>query len=77
MTQQSQAPASQERQIAIYPCPFGKKFVVTIEPRTIAWPSKDFRSFEDANKHAQALRAQHGWSVLDKTGRPSAGELPA
>lgn len=66
-----------DRQIAIYPCPFGRKFIVTIEPRSIAWPSKDFRSFADASARAQALHDQHGWPVIDKTGGQAAGEMLA
>lgn len=57
-----------DRAITIGECVFGGRFVVTIEPRSIAWPSQEFRAFADADKHAQALSAHHGWPVINKTG---------
>lgn len=54
--------------IVITECVFGKRFVVSIEPRTIAWRSYEFRSHAEALACATALREAHGWPVTDKTG---------
>lgn len=54
--------------ITINSCVFGGRYIVTVEPRSVAWPSMEFRTFADANKHAQALGAHHGWPVIDQTG---------
>ena len=56
------------RSISIHSCVFVRRFVVTVEPRSIDWPSREFRSFADADKHAQVLQAHHCWPVVDKTG---------
>jgi hypothetical protein len=57
-----------DRTIHIRACVFGGRFVVTVEPRTIDLPSSEFRTHADAERHANALAAHHGWPVVDKTG---------
>ena len=57
-----------ERSITIEACVFGGRYAVTVQPRSIAWPSMEFRTHVDADKHAKALSAHHGWQVVDKTG---------
>lgn len=56
------------RIISINACVFGGRFVVTVEPRTVDLPSSEFRTHADAERHAKALAAHHGWPVADKTG---------
>lgn len=53
--------------IVIGECVFGGRFVVTFEPRSIAWPSLEFRTYPDALACAQARHAAHGWPIEDKT----------
>lgn len=54
--------------IVISECVFGKRFVVSIEPRTIAWRSYEFRTHVEALACANAHREAHGWPVIDRTG---------
>ncbi|WP_140159579.1 hypothetical protein [Sphingobium sp. GW456-12-10-14-TSB1] len=57
--------------IVISECVFGGRFVVTFEPRTIAWRSLEFRSHAEALACADAHHKAHSWPVIDKTGGPS------
>lgn len=61
------APAEQPT-ILLSECVFGGRFVVSIEPRRIDRPSREFRTFGEARTLADALHLKHGWAVEDKTG---------
>lgn len=52
--------------IIIAECVFGGRFVVTFEPRSISWPSLEFRSHGEAVKCANARHEAHGWEVIDQ-----------
>lgn len=54
-------------QIIIGECVFGARYVVTFEPRSIAWPSLEFRTYSEALACAQARHEVHGWPIIDKT----------
>lgn len=54
--------------IVINECVFGGRYVVTFEPRSIAWPSLEFRTHAEALSCADARHKAHGWPVIDKTG---------
>lgn len=53
--------------IKIAKCVFGGRFVVTFEPRSISWPSLEFRTHGEAVKCANARHEAHGWEVIDQT----------
>lgn len=55
-------------QIVINECVFGGRYVVTFEPRSIAWPSLEFRTYGEALACAEARQEAHGWPITDKTG---------
>ncbi|MFB0875328.1 MULTISPECIES: hypothetical protein [unclassified Sphingobium] len=52
--------------IVMSECVFGGRYVVTFEPRSIAWPSLEFRAYPDALACARARSAAHGWPIIDK-----------
>lgn len=56
-----------DRSIHIDACVFGGRYIVSFEPRSIAWPSVEFRTYEDALACAEARHAAHGWPIIDKT----------
>lgn len=53
--------------IIITKAAIGGRFVVTFEPRSIAWPSLEFRTHGEAVKCANARHEAHGWEVIDQT----------
>ena len=53
--------------IIISECVFGGRYVVTFEPRSIAWPSLEFRTYPEAMACAQARNEAHGWPIEDQT----------
>jgi len=57
-----------QRTITISECVFGGRYVVSFEPRSIAWPSLEFRNHDDALTCAEARHRAHGWPITDKTG---------
>ena len=57
-----------ERAITINECVFGGRFVVSFEPRSIAWPSLEFRTYPEARACADARQKAHGWPITDRTG---------
>lgn len=57
-----------DRTITVNVCVFGGRHVVTFEPRSIAWPSLEFRTFKEAKTCADRHHIVHGWPVIDKTG---------
>jgi hypothetical protein len=57
-----------ERTITIGACVFGGRYVVSFEPRSIAWPSLEFRTYGEARACADARHAAHGWPVVDNVG---------
>ncbi|SEQ48162.1 hypothetical protein [Sphingobium sp. YR768] len=54
--------------ITITKAPIGGRYVVTFEPRSISWPSLEFRAHGEAMRCAEARRQVHGWPIEDKTG---------
>lgn len=56
------------RSIHINACVFGRRFVVTIQPRFVDLPSQEFRTFGLAEAYAQSFQTQHGWTIVDDTG---------
>ena len=58
---------TETRTITINECVFGGRYVVTIEPRRIDRPSREFRTYGEARTLADALRLKHGWTVIDET----------
>lgn len=54
--------------IVISECVFGGRFVVTFEPRSIAWPSLEFRTYAEAKACADARHQAHDWPIEDHTG---------
>lgn len=56
-----------ERTITINECVFGGRYVVSFEPRSIAWPSLEFRTYADAHACALERHKAHGWPVIDRT----------
>lgn len=54
--------------IIIAACIFGGRYGVTVEPRTVDRPMREFRSLSEAAAHAERLRQQHGWEIIDQTG---------
>jgi hypothetical protein len=61
------APAEQPT-IHLTECVFGGRFVVSIEPRRVDRPSREFRTYGEARTLADGLRLKHGWAVVDKAG---------
>ena len=59
---------TEERTITIAACVFGGRYVVTFEPRSVALPSLEFRTYGEARSCADQRHAAHGWRVIDKTG---------
>ena len=53
--------------IVISECVFGRRFIVSFEPRSIAWPSLEFRTYQDAVACAEARYNAHGWPIINKT----------
>lgn len=41
---------------------------LSIEPRTVDCPSREFHRHVDAVAFADALHVQHGWTIVDETG---------
>lgn len=58
--------------IVISKAPIGGRHVVTFEPRSISWPSLEFRTHGEAMRCAESRQKAHGWSIEDKTGEESA-----
>lgn len=58
---------TQDRTIEVHECPFGGRFIVVFMPRSIAWPSLEFRTYPEALACAEARHAAHGWPIIDKT----------
>jgi hypothetical protein len=58
---------SNDRIITIGECVFGGRYVVSFEPRSIAWPSMEFRTYSEARACADQRHAAHGWPIVDKT----------
>jgi len=56
-----------QRTIHINACVFGGRYVVSFEPRSIAWPSMEFRTYAEALGFAEARQNAHGWPIIDKT----------
>lgn len=57
---------NEDRTITINECVFGGRYVVSFEPRSIAWPSLEFRTYDEAKVCANARHAVHGWEIVDK-----------
>ncbi|MDZ7895444.1 MAG: hypothetical protein U5M50_11095 [Sphingobium sp.] len=57
-----------ERTIHIRECAFGGRWIVAFEPRSIASPSLEFRSYGEAQARAHARMCGHGWPIVDETG---------
>ena len=45
---------------------FGLPYTVTFEPRSISWPSREFRSHAEAKGCAEARSKAHGWPIEDQ-----------
>ncbi|MBA4092064.1 MAG: hypothetical protein C0494_15940 [Sphingobium sp.] len=58
---------TEERTITIGACVFGGRYVVSFEPRSIAWPSLEFRTYDEAKASADARHIAHGWPIVDRT----------
>ena len=56
-----------QRTIHINACVFGGRYVVTFEPRSIAWPSMEFRTYAEALACDDAHSKAHGWPIIAKT----------
>lgn len=54
--------------IHIRECVFGARWIVCFEPRSISWPSLEFRTFDEASACANARHNAHGWPIVDETG---------
>jgi hypothetical protein len=54
--------------IIITKAAIGGRYVATFEPRSISWPSLEFRTHAEALRCAEARQDAHGWSIEDKTG---------
>lgn len=54
-------------QIIILECVFGGRFILTFEPRSIAWPSIEFPTYGEAMACADAHHKAHEWSIVDLT----------
>lgn len=53
--------------IIITKAAIGGRFVVSFEPRSISWPSLEFRDHAGAKACASARQAAHGWAIIDQT----------
>ena len=62
-----------DRTIFIRACVFGGRYVVTIEPRRVDWPSVECPAIAKARDCAAALAADTGWPIVDKTGEDTHG----
>ena len=58
-----------DRTIHIRDCVFGSRFVVSFEPRSVAWPSIEFRTYAEARDCANARHSGHGWPIVDHADR--------
>lgn len=56
-----------DRSIVINECVFGGRFIVSFEPRSVSWPSLEFRTRADALACARARQQAHGWHITDRT----------
>jgi hypothetical protein len=56
---------TEDRTITIGACVFGGRYVVSFEPRSIAWPSIEFRAYDAARTCADQHHADHGWPIID------------
>jgi hypothetical protein len=56
---------NEDRTITIGACVFGGRYVVSFEPRSIAWPSLEFRTYDEAKVCADVRHAAHGWPIVD------------
>ncbi|RYM11020.1 hypothetical protein [Sphingobium cupriresistens] len=54
--------------IIIAKAAIGGRHIVTFEPRSISWPSLEFRTHDEAVRCAEARQKVHGWLIEDKTG---------
>ncbi|AJR22514.1 MULTISPECIES: hypothetical protein [unclassified Sphingobium] len=54
-------------QIVISKAAIGGRFLVSFEPRSVSWPSLEFRHHGEAKRCADARHAAHGWPVIDQT----------
>ena len=59
--------AHEQSTIHLGECVFGGRFVVTIEPRRMDRPSREFRTYGEARTLADALHLKHGWQIVDGT----------
>ena len=59
---------SVERTITIGACVFGGRYVVSFGPRSIAWPSLEFRTYGEARSCAEQRHKAHGWAIVDQAG---------
>ena len=64
----SPSPPAEQPTILLSECVFGERFVVSIEPRRVDRPSREFRTYGEARTLADALHLKHGWQIEDKTG---------
>ena len=55
-----------DRTILIRRWAFGGRYVVSFEPRSIAWPSLEFRTYSKALSCAQQHHRAHGWVIVDQ-----------
>lgn len=46
--------------------PWGRRTLVTIEPRTVDRPTQSFRDDAAAMAYAEALSKAEGWLIVDK-----------
>lgn len=60
--------SEQRTEVHLAECVFGGRYVVSIQPRRVDRPSREFRTYGEARTLADALRLKHGWSVIDDTG---------
>ncbi|KEQ53067.1 hypothetical protein [Sphingobium chlorophenolicum] len=53
--------------IVITKAAIGSRFIVSFEPRTVSWPSLEFRNHREAKSCAEARQAAHSWQIIDQT----------
>lgn len=58
--------------IIISKAAIGGRFIVSFEPRTISWPSLEFRTHDEAARCADSRHKAHGWPVMDQTAEGAA-----
>lgn len=46
--------------------PFGTRVIVTIEPRTVEYPSWEFPTYAEGMAFAEELQRVHGWPISDR-----------